>query len=500
MTAPPTETGPTNTGPTEAESSETRPDPQLLVLAGVLILGLAAPLLDSTIVNVALRTLSRDLHVSVSTIQWVSTGYLLAMAMAIPITGWASERFGTRRVWIAALVLFTLGSVLSGMAWNVESLITFRVVQGAGTGLMMPILMTVLVQAAGGRTEGMGGVMALISLPTLLGPVLGPVLGGLILDHLSWRWIFYVNPPICLLAIVLAWRILPRAKPHEAPRLDVTGLLLLSPSLAAMIYGLAQVGNQGGFDHRQVLVPAGIGAALLVAFVGHALRTQDPLVDLRLFRVRSFTVSSVLLFLAGLSAFGAMFLLPLYYQELRGESVATAGLLMAPQGLGIALSRASGSLLDRLGGRPVILAGIVLLAAGTLPFGFAGPDTNAWLLAAVLVVRGTGLGVVIMAVMLGSYTDLGPAQIPHASSATRIMQQLGGSFGTAVLAVILQRQLASHSGPAGASAAFQHTFWWALGFTLISIVPALLIPGRRPGPKAPAAEPTAAEPATLEAT
>ena len=468
--------------------TEERAAPGLLALAGVLILGLTAPLLDSTIVNVALRTLGRDLHVPVSTIQWVSTGYLLAMAMAVPITGWASERFGTRRVWITALALFTLGSVLSGLAWNADALIAFRVLQGTGTGLLMPIMMTMLLTSTGGRTDGMGRVMALVSLPMLLGPVFGPVIGGLIVDHLSWRWIFYVNPPICLLAIALAWRMLPRAGTHQAPRLDLVGLLLLSPALAALIYGLTQFGNSGGVGHPQVLVPAGIGVVGLAVFAGHALRCPNPLVDLRLFRVRSFTASAVLLFLAGLSSFGAMLLLPLYYQELRGESVVVAGLLMAPQGLGIALSRVAGGLLDRVGARPIILVGSGLLAAGTLPFGFADQDTSAWLLMAALVVRGTGLGAVTVAVMLEAYTDLRREQVPHASSATRIMQQLGGSFGTAVLAVILQRQLAAHPGGGGQVLAFQHTFWWALVFTLVSIVPALLVPGRR---RQPATEPAA---------
>lgn len=473
--------------------AEVRHDPKLLALAGVLILGVAAPLLDSTIVNVALRTLGRDLHVSISTIQWVSTGYLLAMAIAVPITAWAGDRFGIRRVWITALVLFTVGSVLSGLAWDAGSLIAFRVIQGTGTGLMMPIMMTLLLRATGGRTEGMGGVMALVSLPMLLGPVLGPVIGGLIVDHLSWRWIFYVNPPICLVAIALAGRMLPRDDAVPAPRLDLTGLLLLSPAFAALIYGLAQVGDQGGFDHRQVLIPMGIGLILLTAFAIHALRSPNPLVDLRLFRVRSFTASSVLLFLAGLSSFGAMLLLPLYYQELRGETVVTAGLLLAPQGLGIALSRVAGGLLDRLGARPVIVAGSVLLAAGTLPFAFADQHTNTWLLAVALVVRGAGLGTVTVAVLLGAYTDLSREQVPHASSTTRIMQQLGGSFGTAVLAVILQRQLASHPG-GGSTLAFQHTFWWALSFTVVSIVPALLVPARQPRTVQPAApDPVAVE-------
>lgn len=456
-----------------------RLDPALLRLAGILVLGAMAPLLDSTVVNVAIRTLGRELAVSVSTVQWVSTGYLLALAMAVPITGWTVERYGAKRMWLTALVLFLVGSVLSGLAWDIGSLIVFRVVQGIGGGLMLPILQTLLMRAAGGRP--IGKLMAVITLPALVGPILGPVVGGLILGHLSWRWIFYINVPICLAAIVLAWRSLAADPPRRGHRLDVVGLLLLSPALAALIYGLSQVGDQGGFDHPQVLVPLLAGVLLLGGFLWHALHTDAPLIDLRLFRTRAFAASSTLLFLSGLAMFGSMLLLPLYYQQVRGASVVAAGVLLAPQGVGSLLARAAGGLTDRIGPRPVILAGIVLTALGTVPFAMADQHTNGLLLAAAQVVRGVGLSAATMAVMIGAFNGLPREQIPHASSTTRIMQQVGGSFGTAVLAVILQTQLADHPGPAGQALAFGHTFTLALAFTALAVVPALLLPRfRRP--------------------
>jgi EmrB/QacA subfamily drug resistance transporter len=459
------------------ERRTTRPDPALLRLAGILVLGAMAPLLDSTVVNVAIRTLGRELAVSVSTVQWVSTGYLLALAMAVPITGWTVERYGAKRMWLTALVLFLIGSVLSGLAWDIGSLIVFRVVQGIGGGLMLPILQTLLMRAAGGRP--IGRLMAVITLPALVGPILGPVVGGLILGHLSWRWIFYINVPICVAAIVLAWRSLAADQPRRGHRLDVLGLLLLSPALAALIYGLSQVGDHNGFGHPQVLVPLLAGVLLLAGFLWHALHTDTPLIDLRLFRTRAFAASSTLLFLSGLAMFGSMLLLPLYYQQVRGASVVAAGLLLAPQGVGSLLARAAGGLTDRIGPRPVILAGIVLTALGTVPFAMADQHTNGLLLAAAQVVRGVGLSAATMAVMIGAFNGLAREQIPHASSATRIMQQVGGSFGTAVLAVILQTQLADHPGPAGQAIAFGHTFTLALAFTVLAVVPALLLPRLR---------------------
>ena len=445
-----------------------RLDRSVLTLAGVLVLGALAPLLDSTIVTVAIHTLGGELDAPVSTVQWVSTAYLLALAMAVPITGWSANRFGAKRMWIIALALFLAGSMLCGIAWNIGSLIAFRVIQGVGGGLMLPILQTLLLRAAG--RERIGRLMAVVTLPVLIGPILGPVIGGVLVGHLSWRWIFYVNAPICIGAIVLAVRIL---KPDPAPTaaaLDLPGLLLISPALAGIIYGLSQVGEQGGFGHPAVFVPIGVGVALLLIFV--LRKAADPLIDLTLFRTKSFAASTALLFLTGFGLYGAMLLLPLFYQQARGQTVTAAGLLLVPQGIGSLLARAAGGLTDRVGPRPVVLTGIALTTIGTIPFAFSG--TTYAVLAIALVIRGAGLSAVNLAVMVGAFRDLEPAQIPHASSATRIMQQLGGAFGAATLAVILQNQLIGHQ----TGTAYAHSFLWAIAFTVVAAVPAVFLPAR----------------------
>jgi MFS family permease len=215
----------------------------------------------------------------------------------------------------------------------------------------------------------------------------------------------------------------------------------------------------------------------------HALRTSvTPMVDLRLFRSRTFTGASTLLFLAGLSIYGAMLLLPLYFQQVRHDSALVAGLLMVPQGIGsIAPRTLAGRLTDSIGPRFVVLAGIALAAAGTIPFALAGLDTSYWLLGAALVVRGAGLGLATIAVMAGAFQGLSREQVPHASSATRILQFVGGSFGAAILvALILDRQAAAHAaaGAAGLATAFANTFWWCTGFTALALIPALLLAGR----------------------
>ncbi len=468
----------------EAAAGTERLDPEFIKLAVVLLVGVVMVAFDTTIVNVAIAEIAQGLHTTVSTAQWTISGYVLALGMVVPVAGWASERFGAKQVWLGALALFMVASVLSSAARDIEALIGFRVLQGVGGGLMLPLVQNLLVEAAGGRK--LGRIMALVSLPGLFGPIAGPVIGGLIVSHLSWRWIFLVNVPFSLAGLALAWRGLKRGIPRKAAYLDVIGLVLLSPSLAAILYAVTEVGITGGFDHAIVLGPLAVGVALLGLFALHALRTpRPPLVDLRLFKARSFSASATSMFLSGFGVYGALLLLPLYYQQVRGQSALYAGLLLAPQGIGMLLTRSkAGSLTDRIGARPIVLAGVVLTMAGTIAYTQVGVRTNEILLGLSLVVRGAGLGAVTIPVMAAAYLGLRPDQVPHATSVTRIAQQLGGAFGTAILAMILATQLHAHqvAGLAGQATAFASTFWWSLGFTAIAIVPALALPRQHQDP------------------
>jgi EmrB/QacA subfamily drug resistance transporter len=462
----------TGADPAGSVTAPDRSDRDLLKLAAVMLVGAIAALLDTTIVNVAINTIGRDLHAPLTEVQWVLTGYLLSYGMVIPLSGWALARFGGRATWLTALSLFLAASVAAGASWNIGSLIAFRVLQGIGGGLLLPVLTTLLVQAAGGKP--LGKLMATVSLPAVVVPILGPVIGGLIVSNLSWRWIFYVNVPIGLVGLALAWRGIPaldRDAQRARPRLDITGIALLSPSVALLLYGLAQVSTDDGFFRRGVLIPVAVGCVLLALYIVRALRPEGrvkSLIDLKLFRVRSFAAAASLMFISGLSMYGALLLLPLYYQEIRGASALGAGLLMAPQGIGALLPRTlAGRLTDRIGPRPVVLAGMAVAAAGTVPFALAGAHTSELLLSLVLVVRGAGLTTATIALMAGAFQGLPRASVPDAASATRIMQQVGGSFGAAVLAVIL----VGHS--------FDVAFWWSAAFTGVAMLPALLLPGRR---------------------
>src|SRR6266550_4742157 len=281
---------------------------EILVLAGVVILGTIMTVLDLTVVNVAIPTLARDLGASIPAIQWVMTGYTLAFATVIPLTGWAAERFGARRAWIFALLLFLAGSVLAGTAWSIGSLIVFRVLQGLGAGMILPIGQTILAQAAG--PQRMGRVMSVIGVPMLLAPVFGPLLGGAIIGAASWRWIFFINLPVGLAAMVAALRLLPagsgaRSGARGGLRLDVRGLLLLSPGIAVFLYGMSEMGAGGGFGSARTSVAVLAGLALIALFFWHALaRGGSALIDVSLVRRRGFGAAAAVNLLLMVALFG----------------------------------------------------------------------------------------------------------------------------------------------------------------------------------------------------
>jgi EmrB/QacA subfamily drug resistance transporter len=471
----------TKTDPARSDQSRSEPlDPALVKLVLAIVVGVVAAILDLTIVNVALDTLQRRLHTSVSTIQWVSTGYVLAVAMTIPVSGWAFQRFGARRSWMVSLIIFVTGSALCGVAWSTGSLIAFRIFQGIGGGMLLPLAQTILANAAG--RERLARIVPFIAIPSQAGPILGPVIGGLILSNASWRWIFYVNVPVVLLALALAWRTVPQTEINASRRIDIRGLALLSPALALCVYGFSEAGVTGGFDHTKVIAPLAAGLALLAGYCMHALRSRvEPILNLRLLRFRGYATSSTMMFLSGITLFGALFLLPLYYQQARGASALQAGLLLAPQGVGVAIGAlGAGRLVDKIGVsvRLVALAGMVLLTVATVPYVFATARTSEALLSAVLVIRGAGLGLVLIPVTTAAYIGLPHSAIPSATTGVRIFQQVGGALGTAILAVILQHAISATPNPHVIAPAFDATFAWVLGLTALSFVPALLLPGR----------------------
>jgi EmrB/QacA subfamily drug resistance transporter len=340
--------------------------------------------------------------------------------------------------------------------------------------MIMPVGQLIMAQVAGPRR--MGRVMGVVSMPAMLAPILGPVVGGLILANLHWSWIFLVNVPIGLVAFIAGWRTIPDTESGIAGRLDVTGLALLSTASSATVYGLSQLGTHSSLTAPAVVWPIVAGLVLAVAFCWHALRVERPLLDVRLYANRVFASASLTTFCLGAALFGAMILVPLYYQEVRHESVIVTGLLVGPQGLGMLLVMPlTGRLTERFGGGRVALVGVTILCLGTIPLAFVGGGTSILSISLVLLLRGVGIGFAFVPAMSAAFASLRPEQLSDATPQLNVLQRLGGAIGTAVLAVVLQRA----SGPAPTvtelAGAFDTAYWWSLGIALLSLIPCLVL-------------------------
>jgi EmrB/QacA subfamily drug resistance transporter len=456
--------------PEVAVQSE-RLDVSVWKIVSVAVLGSLLAQVDATVVNISLSSLAADLHSTLSTIQWVTSGYLLALALMLPLNGWLVERIGAKSVYLWCFSTFTLCSALCGTAWSATSLIAFRVLQGMSGGLMAPMLQMMMARAAG---KQMPRVMGYAAMPIVLGPILGPVLAGAILEYASWRWLFLVNLPIGLLAIVLAMAFLPNDREETgAGELDLTGFALLSPGLVLFLFGSEHVKQHLGLGALLISI------ALLVAFFRHARRKGDrALIHLDLFRGRVFSASVVTQFLSNGILFAGQTLIPIYLIRGGGESPSATGWLVAPLGLGMLVTYPSmGALTQRFGIRKVSAGGAFVALLGTLPLlylthhGLVLP-----VLAAALFVRGMGLSAVGVPSISAAYASVKKQELPMATTSLNIVQRLGGptltTFCTTFLAWRLERV---HTGTYSA-AAFTETFILLCGLQALLFVAALRLP------------------------
>jgi EmrB/QacA subfamily drug resistance transporter len=364
--------------------------------------------------------------------------------------------------------------------------------------MIMPLAMIIMAQVAGPKS--MGRVMGIVSMPAMIAPILGPVVGGLILQNLHWSWIFFVNLPIGVIAFVLGWRMLPRTDSGEAGRLDVVGLALAPTGAAAIVYGVTELGSGAGFGSTKVVAPIVAGIILLALYCVHALRVEHPLLDIRMYANRLFAGAALTNFAVAGALFGAMVLVPLYYQVVRGQSIIATGLLSGPQGLGalVAMPLAS-RLTQRFGGGRIALAGVLLLSASTIPFAFVGVNTSFVVISLVLVLRGLSIGMCFMPAMTAAFSAMRPEQVADATPQINALQRTGGAIGVAILTVALQRASAGAHTPAAHAAAFASTYWWALGIAALSLIPCLMLL-RAEHPRAPRArEPMTATDSGVEA-
>jgi EmrB/QacA subfamily drug resistance transporter len=454
-----------------------RLEPVLVRLIAVVLLGGMLGILNSTMVSVALDPLSEEFGASIGAIGWASTGFLLAVTALIPFTSWAVDRFGSKRMWLIGLTLFLAGSLACALAWNVGSLIGFRVVQGLGAGILDPLVLVLLARGAGPARAGR--VMGLMGVVLSLGPVLGPVAGGAVLEGLSWRWMFWLSVPLGLLALLLAVKVVPADAPsgtEPAHRLDIIGLALLGPGFSALVLALTQSAERGAFVDGLVLVPIALGVAMLIGYATHALRVRrtPPLIDLRLFKSGSFTASVSVMTLNGLATFASLFALPLYYQQAHGHGTLAAGLLVTPIGLGAAVAMPlAGTLSDRIGSRSLAQGGAVAAALGGLWLTQISAGTSEVWPSAAALIMGAGMGFVGAPTMGSLYRTLPGPLVPQGSSVLYMLNQLGAAIGIALVTVIMKTM-----GEGDVMSGIHGVYWFTIATLAVVVIATVFLPGR----------------------
>lgn len=444
----------------------------------IMILVMIAPMLDTTMTNIGINTILKDLNATVNTIQWVTSAYVLALGLAVPLAGWLVDQMSGKRLIVIAQIIFLIGSVMSGIANNVPTLLIGRIIQGAAAGVIIPLATTLMLRMAQG--QNLGQLMAVVGLPIVFAPILGPTVGGALIKFWSWHWLFYINIPVVLVALFLVMRNLPSFSPQEGARkpFDWIGFVLIVGLFSGLIVAVTNFSQNDIFGQLTVLGPGLLGVDCLLLYIVYAAkRPERALLPLKLFNNGHFSASTGLLFMSGLMVNGAMFALPLFLQNIRHLSVIMTGVYLIALGAGMLVTRTQvGKLTDAYGAKWVVVISLVVATATTIPFAYFSKTTPDWLILTMLFLMGLSRSGVTIPIMSDSYTGLAPALIPEATVTTRMAQNIGGSIATAILAAVI----ASYEGndvatTAMMTQAYAHAFMWIAVGTAVAIVPALFL-------------------------
>ena len=417
------------------------------LVAIVVILGAFMSVLDQTVVNIAIPRLQNAFGADIHSVQWVITAYLLTQGAMTPTASYLANNVGIKRSFILSLIAFTLGSLLCGLSWSLPMLILFRVVQGLGGAVLLPLAFTMLFREFAPGERGLA--LGTLGIPTLLAPALGPILGGYIVTFASWQLIFFINIPIGIVAVILATLFLREARAPERSRFDLPGFITAAYGLAALLYAFSET-TTAGWGSVKVLGFLFSGALSLIAFIAIEITTVNrggkPLLDLRLFTNRSFAAGNIALVFVIFGLFGSFFLIPIYLQVLRGQSAFQAGLILLPQALAAMVSVVvGGRLVDRIGVKAVVIPGLLLLAFATWQLTFITLNSPFWWLQLLLVLLGLSLGLTGQPLVVAALADIREAQqVADASTITTVTRSVAASMGVALLATYVQTQTKVH--------------------------------------------------------
>ncbi|MER5864620.1 MDR family MFS transporter [Kitasatospora sp. NPDC002040] len=443
----------------------------------VFVASLFMSIMDTTIVNVALPSIGRQFSVDPASVGVINVGYLVSLAVFVPLSGWLGDRYGTRRVFLVSLALFTVASLLCGSAQSLGQLTVYRIFQGAAGGLLTPVGMTMLFRAFP-QEERMRATRVLM-LPTAVAPALGPVLGGWLVDGWSWHWVFIVNIPIGVLTLVFGLLFLPDYRTERAGRFDAAGFLLAAAGFGLVMYALSEGAGQG-WGSPGIVTAAAVGGAALVALVLVELRSAAPMLDLRLFRDRIFRTTNLLSLFSGAAFLGMLYLIPLLMQDALGMDALHSGLMVFPEAIGVMIaSQVAGRLYPRFGPRRLLVAGATAVAVCLALMATIGPESNLWAVRALLFVTGFAMAHVFMPSQTAAFATVPMAATGAASTLYNAQRQLGSALGVAVLGTVLAGVGTVTTSAAGTPtanlAAYQAAFLTAAGLALVAAVAALFV-------------------------
>ncbi|CUW17235.1 MDR family MFS transporter [Leuconostoc inhae] len=461
----------------------------LMTMAWILVLGSLAPMLDGTMVNIAIPHFVTTFHSTLAHVQWIASAYLLTMGIAIPFSDWLLNRFDGRLAYFWAQVIFLVGSIIASLSPNLNWLIVARIIQGFGAGLLIPMLTTLLVQQAGPYFRKL---MIVVGLPMMLGPIFGPIIGGLIMNSASWEWIFLVNVPVSLLAIIdIFWKLPHMPAQNTSKPFDLVGTLLMGGFVTALIYAVVKADKTLWNGETKPFIILGI-ALLILYLIWAYIRKETAVLPLHLFKFHSYVGATVGLILASIIMNGTSLLLTTYFQSARGFSALNASYALIPQGIGMFLARPlTGKLMDKLGVRNLVFGSLILVVAGLVALTQVDETTSMWLISVILFISGVGINTVFVPLMTDAYTGMPKQDVPEATIGTRIFQNVGGAYGTSLVSMVVsnkftqlltQQQTALTSHPNLAqhlySTALSNGFTWLAWLAFAIVLPCLLLSGK----------------------
>jgi EmrB/QacA subfamily drug resistance transporter len=449
---------------------------QKIAVSVVFVAAMFMNIMDVTIVNVALPTIGRDLNVAATAVSAVSIGYLVSLAVVIPASGWLGDRFGPKRILLTAIVIFTLASVLCGLAQNFTELVVFRVLQGVGGGMLTPVGMAMLFRVF--PPEERVRASSILTIPTAVAPALGPVLGGILVNSLSWRWVFFVNLPIGAVALVFGAMFLQDQKPAAVGHFDTPGFVLSGIGFASLMYGISE-GPEGGWSSIHVVVTLVVGVVLLGVLVWQQLRAREPILRLRLWSDRLFRTTNLIMFLGSAGFLGVLYLVALFFQDGLGMSALASGLSTFPEALGVMIGAQSASRFSypRLGPRKTMSLGLIGVSGSIALMALIDNQGDLWWMRLLMITLGFSMGHVFVPAQAAAFARIKPADTGYASTLFNSGRQLGSAVGVAVLTTALSIVGIAHRVPGHRPDlhAYHVAFIVAALLALSALLPALAI-------------------------